>query len=404
MPFGEIILAAFTALRANAMRSLLTMLGVVIGVASVITMVALGTGAQNAVKERIAKLGTTVLQINPQRVNQGGINTASVVRITMPDIALMRDSSPHVTGINAQMDRDLQVVWGTKNASVQVTGTSANFLEVRGFHMAAGRMFTEQEDASRRRVAVIGADVLPRLEVQNPEALIDQPIRIRGRQFTVVGVLASRGVSGVGDGDNQILIPFSTGRFEVFGSDRIQDVWARAVNEASLDSATAELSRALRRAHKLRYDQPDGFTIRNQSDFLVVLGESTQTFTQLLAGISAVSLVVGGIGIMNIMLVSVTERTREIGIRKALGATRGAILLQFLTEAVALCMAGGLLGVIAGALASGVLRRAFGWQTALDTSAILLAFTFAAVVGIVFGVWPARRASVMDPITALRYD
>ncbi len=404
MPVQEIIMAAFAALRANAMRSLLTMLGVVIGVASVIAMIALGNGAQNAVKDRIAKLGTTVLQINPQRVNQGGVNTTNVVKITMKDIEMMRDLSHHVSGINAQQDRDLQVVWGNKNTSAQITGTSANFLQVRGFRMAAGRMFTENEDAARRRVAVIGAEVLPRLEIQNPESIIDQPIRIRGRQFTVIGVLASRGVSGVGDGDNQILIPFSTGRFEVFGSDRIQDVWARATNENSLDSAMSEVSAALRRSHKLRFDQPDDFTIRNQSDFLVVLGESTKTFTALLAGISAVSLIVGGIGIMNIMLVSVTERTREIGIRKALGATRSAILLQFLTEAVALCMAGGLLGVLTGSVTSSVLRQVFGWDTALSSSAILLAFSFAALVGIVFGVWPARRASVLDPIAALRYD
>ena len=404
MPVWEIVIAAFTALRANAMRSLLTMLGVVIGVASVIAMIALGNGAQNAVKDRIAKLGTTVLQINPLRVNQGGINTTSVVKITMKDIEVMRDLSRHVSGVNAQQDRDLQVVWGNKNTSAQITGTNSNFLEVRGFKMAFGRMFTEGDDLARRRVAVIGADVLPRLEIQNAESIIDQPIRIRGRQFIVIGVLASRGVSGVGDGDNQILIPFNTGRFEVFGSDRIQDVWARAINENSLDTAMAEISAAIRRSHKLRYDQPDDFSIRNQSDFLVVLGESTRTFTQLLAGISAVSLVVGGIGIMNIMLVSVTERTREIGIRKALGATRSAILLQFLTEAVALCMAGGLLGVLTGTAVSSILRQAFGWDTALSTSAILLAFSFAVLVGIVFGVWPARRASLLDPIAALRYD
>ncbi len=404
MPVLEIVIAAFTALRANAMRSLLTMLGVVIGVASVIAMIALGNGAQNAVKDRIAKLGTTVLQINPLRVNQGGINTTAVVKITMKDIEVMRDLSRHVSGVNAQQDRDLQVVWGNKNTSAQITGTNSNFLEVRGFKMAFGRMFTEGDDLARRRVAVIGADVLPRLEIQNAESIIDQPIRIRGRQFIVIGVLASRGVSGVGDGDNQILIPFNTGRFEVFGSDRIQDVWARAINENSLDTAMAEISAAIRRSHKLRYDQPDDFSIRNQSDFLVVLGESTRTFTQLLAGISAVSLVVGGIGIMNIMLVSVTERTREIGIRKALGATRSAILLQFLTEAVALCMAGGLLGVLTGTAVSSILRQAFGWDTALSTSAILLAFSFAVLVGIVFGVWPARRASLLDPIAALRYD
>ncbi|MEP6779603.1 MAG: ABC transporter permease [Gemmatimonadaceae bacterium] len=404
MPFGEIIRVALTSLRVNALRSLLTMLGVVIGVGAVITMVALGNGAQNAVKERIAKLGTTVLQINAARVNQGGVNTTNTVKMTMKDVEMMRDRSPHVSGVNQQQDRTLQIVWTNKNASVQVTGTGSNFLEVRGFRMAAGRMFNDNEDNARRRVAVIGADVLPLLGVDDPSRLIDGPIRIGGRQFIVIGVMAARGVAGVGDGDNQILIPFTTGRFEIFGSDRIQDIWARARDEASIDSATVELQAAIRRSHKLRFDQPDDFTIRNQSDFLVVLSESTQTFTALLAGISAVSLVVGGIGIMNIMLVSVTERTREIGIRKALGATRKTILLQFLAEAVVLCMVGGAGGVLAGAGASAVMRESMGWQTAMSFAAVAMAFSFAAVVGLVFGVWPARRASMLDPMEALRYD
>ena len=404
MPVGEILRVALTSLRANMLRSLLTMLGVVIGVAAVIAMIALGNGAQNAVHDRIAKLGTTVLQINPQRINQGGVNTTNVVKLTMKDVEMMRELSPHVLGVNQQQDRTLQVVWRDKNASVQVTGTGANFLEVRGFRMAYGRMFTDQEDNARRKFAVIGNDVLSSLGITNPAAILDQPIRIGGRQFTVIGVLASRGVSGVGDGDNQILIPFNIGRFEIFGSDRVQDVWARAINEQSMDSATIEIQSAIRRSHKLRYDQPDDFSIRNQSDFLVVLSESTQTFTALLAGISAVSLVVGGIGIMNIMLVSVTERTKEIGIRKALGATRTTILLQFLTEAVVLCAAGGALGVMAGAGASAVLRAMFGWDTAMSASAVILAFSFAAAVGVIFGVWPARRASLLDPIAALRFD
>lgn len=404
LPLHEIIRVALASLRVNAMRSLLTMLGVVIGVAAVITMIALGNGAQNAVKERIAKLGTTVLQINPQRVNQGGVNTTSVAKLTMKDVEMIRERSPHITGVNQQQDRTLQVVWTNKNASVQVTGTASNFLEVRGFRLSHGRMFSDGEDSDRQRVAVLGAEVLPLLGIIDPASIIDEHIRIGGRQFTVIGVLASRGVSGVGDSDNQILIPFNTGRFQIFGTDRIQDVWVRATDEASMDQATVEVTAAIRRSHKLRYDQVDDFSIRNQSDFLVVMSESTQTFTALLAGISAVSLVVGGIGIMNIMLVSVTERTREIGVRKALGATRGTILMQFLTEAVVLCLAGGAIGVLVGAGAGAIARQAFGWQTAMSTSAVLMALTFSATVGVVFGVWPARRAAIMDPITALRYD
>ena len=404
MQLGEVIRVALSSLRSNTLRSLLTMLGIVIGVAAVIAMIALGNGAENAVKDRIARLGTTVLQINPQRVNQGGIGTATSAKLSMADVDLIRLRALHVTGVNPQQDRPLQVVWKNRNTNVQITGTSSNFLEVRGFHLAEGRMFTDAEDRAHARVAVLGSEVLPLLGVDNPMAILDERIRIAGRQFTVVGILAARGVSGVGDADQQVLIPFSTGRFQVFGTDRIQDIWVRAIDEASVVDATIEVQQALRRSHRLRSGQADDFSVRNQSDFLTVLSETTQTFTTLLAGIAAVSLLVGGIGIMNIMLVSVTERTREIGIRKALGATRRTILLQFLTEAMVLCIAGGAIGVAIGTSASAILRRSFGWDTSLSPAAIVLAFTFAGAVGILFGVWPARRAAVLDPITALRYE
>ena len=404
MLLGEVIRVALSSLKSNTLRSLLTMLGIVIGVAAVIAMIALGNGAENAVKDRIARLGTTVLQINPQRVNQGGIGTTTSAKLTMADVELIRLRALHVSGVNPQQDRPLQVVWKNKNTNVQITGTASNFLEVRGFHLAEGRMFTDAEDRAHARVAVLGSEVLPLLGVDNPLAILDERIRIAGRQFTVIGILAARGVSGVGDADQQVLIPFSTGRFQIFGTDRVQDIWVRAIDESSVVDASIEVQTALRRSHRLRSGQPDDFSVRNQSDFLTVLSETTQTFTTLLAGIAAVSLLVGGIGIMNIMLVSVTERTREIGIRKALGATRRTILLQFLTEAVVLCIAGGAVGVAIGTGASTVLSQSFGWSTALSPAAIVLAFSFAAAVGILFGVWPARRAAVLDPIVALRYE
>jgi putative ABC transport system permease protein len=234
--------------------------------------------------------------------------------------------------------------------------------------------------------------------------MIGETIRIAGRQFTVIGVMERKGTTGFGDADEQILIPFQTGRFQIFGNDRINDIWTLVSSVDSLSVAMGEIQTAIRRSHHLRQEQANDFSIRNQADFLSVLSETTATFTALLAGIAAVSLLVGGIGIMNIMLVSVTERTREIGIRKALGATRSNILLQFLVEAVVLCLAGGAIGVAAGIGASAVLRQSFGWEAAMDPSAVLIAFAFAAGVGILFGVWPARRAAVLDPITALRYE
>jgi putative ABC transport system permease protein len=404
MLLTETIRVALSALRANKMRSLLTMLGIVIGIGSVITMVSLGNGAAMAVRDRIAKLGTTVIQINPQRVQQAGAGSGNMVRLTTKDVAMIRERSPNVLGVNYQQDRPMQVAWKTRNANVQVTGTNENFLEVRGFKLALGRMLSEADDRGRRKVAVVGAAVLPLLGSATGADLIGERIRIAGRAFTVIGVLENRGVTGVGDADEQILIPFETGRYELFGTDRIQDIWARAASEDSLMRAMFEIQSALRRSQRLRAGSPNNFTMRNQSDFLVALEETTQVFTLLLAGIAAVSLLVGGIGIMNIMLVSVTERTREIGVRKALGATRWNILLQFLTEALVLCLVGGAIGITAGLVTSVVSQRTMGWNTAVDPRSIAVAFGFATATGLIFGVWPARRAATLNPVEALRHE
>ena len=404
MLLTEILAVALASLRANALRSLLTMLGIIIGVGAVIAMIALGNGAQGAVKERIARLGTTTLQINPQRVQQGGIGTTSIAKLSYADVRALEERALNVAGVTPQQDRPLQVVWKNRNTNVQVTGTTPNFLDVRGFSIAAGTMFTAGDDEGRQRVAVLGADVLPLLGVADPEAMIGETIRIASRQFRVIGVLARKGTTGFGDNDEQILIPFRTGRFGIFGTDRINDIWARVAIPESVTVAMGEIEQTLRRSHRLAAARPNDFTIRNQADILATLNETTETFTILLAGIAAVSLLVGGIGIMNIMLVSVTERTREIGIRKALGATRWHILVQFIAEAMALCLLGGLFGVGVGVGGASVLQASFGWNAAIDVRAVVLAFGFSAAVGLLFGVWPARRAAILDPIEALRYE
>jgi putative ABC transport system permease protein len=404
MLLTETIRVAVDALRVNKLRSLLTMLGIVIGVGAVIAMVALGNGAQAQISERIARLGTTVLQINPQRVNTGGIQSTTTVKLTTKDVDMIVQRSPNVLAVNWQQDRPLQVVWKNKNSNIQVTGTAANFPEVRGFHIAAGRMFGAAEEVGRRRVAVLGADAMADLEIADPEAILGRQIRIAGRAFTVIGVLAARGVTGLGDGDEQILIPFQTSRFQVIGTDRVDDIWCLASSEDSLPSAMAEIEAAIRRSHKTRLGAPDDFRIRNQTDLLTTLSETTATFSLLLAGIAAVSLLVGGIGIMNVMLVAVTERTREIGVRKALGATRLNILLQFLSEAVVLCLFGGIMGIAAGSLGASQFSVIMGWKTVVDIQSVLIAFGFATAVGMIFGVWPAWQASRLDPIEALRYE
>ncbi|HVT40823.1 MAG TPA: ABC transporter permease, partial [Gemmatimonadaceae bacterium] len=349
MLVGEILHVAFDSLRANKMRSLLTMLGIVIGVAAVIAMSALGNGAAKAVQDRVAGLGTTLLQVDAARVQNGGVAIANPVRMTANDVKMIRERATTLSEIEPQQDRDVQVTFRNQNTRLQVTGATPNFLAVRKYQMDAGRMFTDAEDKARRRVAVLGADVIKNLNMPSTDAVIGEHIRITGIQFEVIGVLKAKGSNGqFGEPDSQIIIPFETGRFRIFGSPYLNDLFVLASSEDRIPAAMDELERILRRAHRIKGDKPDDFRIRSSELYLTILSETTQTFTLLLAGIASVSLLVGGIGIMNIMLVSVTERTREVGIRKALGATRFNILLQFLAEAVALCITGGLIGAAVG--------------------------------------------------------
>ena len=406
MIFDEIFRVALGALRANKLRSFLTMLGVVIGVAAVIAMIALGSGAQKAVNERISALGTTLLTVTPGQIFGRGVAAeADRARLTMDDADALVDSGGYILAVQPEMNRQLQVQYLNRNTNTQVVGTTANFLDVRKYELEAGRMFTRGEDESRRRVAVLGPEVAKNLGFDAPSAIIGQPIRVRGIQFEVVGVLESKGqTSPWNNPDDQVLIPIQTARFRVLGSDRVRSISVLARSEAEIPETMAAIQRVLRREHRLRPERPDDFTIRNQADFLNTLGETTQVFSLLLAGIAAVSLLVGGIGIMNIMLVSVTERTREIGIRKALGASRRTILLQFLIEAVVLCVLGGIVGIVLGGGGATLLSRSFNWNVDVSGMSIVLAFAFSAGVGIVFGVWPARRAAALDPIQALRYE
>jgi putative ABC transport system permease protein len=406
MLFGEILSVALGALRANKLRSMLTMLGIVIGVAAVIAMVALGTGAQTAVKDRISALGTTLLTVNPgQQRGMGVVIQDQQVKLTMEDAKALDERGEFILAVQPEMSRSLQVTWQNKNTNVQIVGTTSNYPDVRKYELAAGRMFTSQEDQAMQRVAVLGPAVATNMGLQSPEALLDENIRIRGVQFRVIGVLKSKGQTGFGmNPDEQILIPINTARFRVIGTDRLRSIGVLAQSEERIPDAMASIQKVLRREHRLTTGRPDDFQMRSQADFLNTLGETTQVFTYLLSGIAAVSLLVGGIGIMNIMLVSVTERTREIGIRKALGATRSAILLQFLIEAVVLCCLGGIIGILVGSGGATLLSNLFQWNTKISPAAIGLAFAFSAAVGLLFGVWPARRAATLDPIVALRYE
>jgi putative ABC transport system permease protein len=405
MLIGETVAVALGALRANKLRSALTMLGVVIGVAAVVAVVALGRGAQQSVNARISALGTTMLTVIPGQVFGRGVASGSDrAKLTLDDANALAEQGRVLTAVEPEMSQNMQVQYGSKNANTSVIGTTANYLDVRKYTMDVGKMFNDGEDRARERVAVLGA-ALPANLGASAASLVGEPIRIGGLQYTVLGVLASKGqTGGFQNPDDQILIPINTARFRAFGSDRIRSINVLAPSEAQIPETMADIEKVLRREHKLQPGTDDDFTIRNQSDFLATLGETTQVFTALLAGIAAVSLLVGGIGIMNIMLVSVTERTREIGVRKALGATRRNILLQFLIEAIVLCVLGGIGGVVLGAGGAIIMHRAAQWATSVSVMSVVVALLFSAAVGIIFGVWPARRAAALDPIVALRYE
>ena len=405
MLIGEIISVALGALRANKLRSLLTMLGIVIGVAAVIAVVALGAGAQSAVKDRITSLGTTLLTVMPGQQRGMGVSFDQAVKLTMADAKAIEEKTTTLNAVQPEINSRVQVQYLNQNASTSAVGTSANYLEVRKYQLEAGRMFTSQEDEGRQRLIVLGQTVVTNLGIRSPDAIIGENVRLKGLQFTVIGILKSKGQSSpFGDPDDQVLIPITTGRFRVFGTDRLRSISVLAQSEDRIPDAMADVQRVLRREHRLVSGKADDFQIRSQADFLNTLGETTAVFTYLLSGIAAVSLLVGGIGIMNIMLVSVTERTREIGIRKALGATSANILLQFLIEAVVLCLLGGLIGAVVGSGGAAAMSTFAQWNTQISPSSIVMAFVFSAVVGVLFGVWPARRAASLDPIVALRYE
>jgi putative ABC transport system permease protein len=406
MLIKEIVIVALGALRANKMRSFLTMLGIVIGVAAVIAMVAIGKGAQQSISDRIAALGTTLLTVRPGAARGFGVATDDNAKLTIKDAEALEKRGKNFAMVGPEMSKRLMFQYGNTNAMTQVTGGTSKYLEIRNNKLAVGRMFNDAEVAGIRRVAVVGSAVIDNLGLQTPEALLGENVRIGGLQFEVIGVLQSKGQAG-GFGQNPddfVLIPISTAQFRVMGSDRLSNIGVLAIDEDKIPIAQAEIQSILRREHRLAAGKRDDFDIRNQAEFLTTFAETTKTFTFLLAGIAAVSLLVGGIGIMNIMLVSVTERTREIGVRKALGATKGAILLQFLIEAIVLCLLGGILGVFVGSGGAALLNKLGGFNTTVDPGAVALAFLFSAGVGVLFGVWPARRAASLDPIIALRYE
>ncbi|GAB4324844.1 MAG: ABC transporter permease [Candidatus Zixiibacteriota bacterium] len=406
MQFLEILRISLAAIRANMLRSMLTTLGMVIGVAAVITMISLGTGAKNAVQAQLDALGTDILTIYPGQSFWRGVHGTATAKLTLDDVEALKKHTTTLKEVVPALNGRMQAKYLNDNANVDVMATTAAFFNVSRFKTEHGRLFTDQDDASRRRVAVLGYQVPDELGHDVTE-LIGREITVGGVRFEVIGVLERKGEQPGPDPDEMVYIPFNTGKQRLFGreyADRLRSLTVQIVSPDSMGVAMLEIESILRSTHRIVPGKESDFRILDRSQFLEARSEANETLGYLLAGIAAISLIVGGIGIMNIMLVSVTERTREIGIRKAIGASRRSVLLQFLGEAVTLSLLGGVVGILTGIGASGALSYFQGWQTAVSLEAILMAVGFSVTVGIFFGVWPARKAARLDPIEALRYE
>ncbi len=392
----------------NRMRSLLTSLGIIIGVGAVIVMVAIGEGSQAQIEANITSLGTNLLLVIPGSSNTGGVRQGggSYKQFTFDDIEALKREATLVDGVSPVVRSGGQIIGGAGNWFTSVYGVSPEYFKIRSWEVSSGEFFTDKDVTARRKVALLGKTVADQL-FPNQEP-IGQNIRIRNIPFTVIGVLKAKGQTGMGqDQDDVILAPSTSVLYRLKGdrhSAAIDMINASAISSAKVDAATAEMRTILRKSHKLTEGQDDDFTVRSQAEIMQTATETTKTMTLLLGSIAAVSLLVGGIGIMNIMLVSVTERTREIGIRLSVGARESDVLIQFLTEAVVLSVSGGIIGITLSAAVVAGLNKWTTLQPIITPNIVVVSFLFSAFVGIFFGFYPARKAAALDPIDALRHE
>jgi putative ABC transport system permease protein len=396
------------ALRVNKLRSALTMLGIIIGVAAVIAMLAVGTGARQKIAEQISSIGSNLLIILPGATTAGGVRMGAGTQstLTMGDAEAIQRECPAVSEVAPVVSGVAQVVYGNQNWSTGITGTTPSMLQVRDWALDAGRPFTAEDVKSATKVCLLGQTVVDNLFGGiNP---IDQIVRIKKIPFKVIGVLERKGQSPGGqDQDDTIYVPITTAQKKLFGSalpGTVRVIMVKGESLNDLDTAEEQINALLKQRHRIGPRQENDFTVRNLTQMMQAAEQSTRAMTLLLGAIASVSLLVGGIGIMNIMLVSVTERTREIGIRMAVGARTWDIRLQFIIEALTLSFIGGVIGIIVGTVGSEVLAKLAGWATSVSPLATLLAFGFSGLVGIFFGFYPAYKASLLNPIDALHYE
>lgn len=402
MLIKESILTALTSIRSNAMRSFLTALAIIIGTAAVIAVIGLGSSASKALDESIEDLGGRTLYVSPAQNRKGAV-TKGLVPLQIKDAEALAKFKNHEWKISPTITRNRQVKYLNANINERVGAYLPIHFNVRGYDLDIGRLFNEKDNLARKRVVVIGSKVPNELKT-TAKNILNKEILIAGVSYKVIGVLKEEGSTGWQNPDDELYVPLLTGAQRIFGTNNLDSINVGIANDANVDEIMMSIEQILRAKHDIGPGEDNDFRISDYSQFADLRRQATGIFTALIAGIAGISLIVGGIGVMNIMLVSVTERTREIGLRKALGATHQAIMLQFIIEAILLCIIGGLIGIFIGTLILYILSDINEWPFALPLGAIFGSISFSAIVGLFFGIWPARRAAKLDPAISLRYE
>lgn len=397
---------AWKAIRRNKLRAFLTMLGIIIGVAAVIAMVAIGQGSKQSIQNQIAAMGSNMIIIRPMSNATGGVrlDNTSVQSLTAEDLAVLQKSPQYINAVSPSISLRAQAINAANNWTTNMQGVSANYLNIRNWPLDAGVPFTQQDDKEAAKVCLIGQTVAQNI-FPDGEDPVGKTIRFRNIPFKVIGLLSKKGENTFGqDQDDVILCPVNTIQERLVSTIYFQNIFASAIDENSTDQAAAEITRVLRSSHHLQSGTDNDFTVRTQAELISTFTSTSSILTVLLAVIAGISLIVGGIGIMNIMYVSVTERTKEIGLRMSIGATGTDILMQFLIEAVLISITGGLLGVVLGIVSTWLVTFFIQWPTLVTDSSVILSFLVCFVTGVFFGYYPALKASKLDPIEALRYE
>lgn len=406
MNFANLLKIALRALNNNKMRGFLTMLGIIIGVASVITMLAIGQGSKRSIREQISEMGSNMIMVHPGADRRGGVrqDPASMQSLKLEDYQAIAHETRYISGVSPSVSSSGQVIYGANNYPSSVYGVSQDYLDIRKYTVGEGELFTDQDILTSAKVCLVGKTIVDNL-FTNGEDPLGKVIRFNKIPFKIIGVLTPKGYNSMGmDQDDLILAPYTTIQKRVLAITHLQGIYASALTEEMTEQAEEEIGELLQRNHKLKKGDEDDFTIRSQQELSTMMSSTTDMMTVLLACIAGISLLVGGIGIMNIMYVSVTERTREIGLRMSIGAKGRDILAQFLIEAILISVTGGIIGVMLGIGAAYLVKVILGWPVFVQVYSVVLSFVVCTVTGIFFGWYPAQKASELDPIEAIRYE